>query len=226
MVQPFLTNLAAVTNDTALFNTVAEQIMIISERSFNIKLQLPYHAWHYDKSKPWAHPITGTSTQFWSRACGWFGMALVDVLEHFPKQHKDYSKLSQLLVEFAQGVVNTQHPKTGFWYQVMDARDRVNNYPETSATGMLVYTLKKGVTLGLLDNSYEQYANKGWAALKTKIGTYRDGGPVIHSFAPGMGSQNTYEDYVAIRPVSIPSKAKKQHAHGYIGVLMAAAVME
>ena len=41
-----------------------------------------------------------------------------------------------------------------------------------------------------------------------------------------MGAQDNYESYLAIRPVSVPSKTKKQHAHGYIGVLMAAAMME
>ncbi len=226
MVQPFLARLAKLTNDQDLFDDIAAQILKVSERSFNIKAQLPYHAWHYDKSKPWAHPITGTSTQFWSRAAGWYGMALVDVLEVFPKQHKDYPKLTQLFSEFAQGVARTQHPKNGFWYQVLDAWNKPNNYPESSATGMLVYTLKKGVALGALDKSYEGNAKKGWAALKTKIGTYSDGGPSIHSFAPGMGSQNSYKSYVAIRPVSVPNNQKKQHAHGYIGILMAAAAME
>ena len=227
MVQPFLARLAQITNDAALFDAVAAQILKVSERSFNIKTQLPYHAWHYDRSKPWAHPITGTSTQFWSRASGWYGMALVDVLEVFPKQHKDYPKLTRLFSEFAQGIANTQHPENGFWYQVLDARDKPNNYPETSATGMLTYTLSKGVKLGLLEKPYQENAKKGWEALKTKVGIFNDGGPVMHSFAPGMGSQNTYEEYVAKRPVSVPDRNnKKQHAHGYIGILMASAAME
>ena len=226
MVYPFLVRYALMTKQPLLLDIAADQILLVSERSFNIKYNLPYHTWNYDKTKEWANPITGTSSQFWSRASGWFAMALVDVLEYFPKSHPKYDELLFLYQSLAQGIKATQNPGNGFWYQVLDAPDEKGNYPEASGTGMMVYALQKGVNLKLLDKSYADAAEKGWRAFKTKVVAYEDGGPQITSFAPGMGSQVDYEAYVAIRPVSIPSPSGKQHTHGYIAALMASSVME
>ncbi len=225
MVYPFLLRYALLSKDKHALDTALEQILLVSERSFNIKYKLPFHAWHYDKLKPWSHPITGTSSQFWSRASGWYSMALIDVLEHLPKSDKRYQKVSFLFQSLAQGLRDTQH-SSGFWYQVLDLPNRQGNYPESSATGMIAYSLHKGVELGILDKSYAATATKGWLALLSKVSTYEDGGPQIHSVAPGMGAQNSYDAYVAIRPVSVPSKKRKQHMHGYMAFLMASSQLE
>ena len=226
MVQPFLTRYGVIANDAQAIDTAVEQILLVSERSFNIKFNLPFHAWNYDKTKPWANPITGTSSQFWSRASGWYAMALVDVLAVLPKEHPGYSKIVYLYKNLAKGLKAVQNPANGYWYQVLDAAGKKDNYPEASSTGMIVYALQKGVDLKILDKSYSSVAQKGWQALQANITTYKDGGPQINSVAPGMGSQNSYEDYVAIRPISIPAPEGKQHMHGYMAILMAASVME
>lgn len=226
MVYPFLVRYAAMFNEPELFDVAARQILLVHEHSFNIKTKLPYHAWHYDKTKPWAHPVTGTATQFWSRASGWSSMALVDVLEYFPKEHPAYARLLFLLQEFAEGLAAAQNPADGMWYQVLDSVQKPDNYPESSGSGMIIYALQKGVNLKLLDARYARVAAQGWQGLQAKIKPYKDGGPQITSVAPAMGAQNNYADYVAIRPVNLPSDATQQHPHGYIGVLMAASVME
>lgn len=226
MAYPFLVHYAKIIQDETLLDIAATQIQRVAERSFNIKYNLPYHAWHYDKTNAWANPITGTSSQFWSRASGWFAMALVDVLEHFPKTHPRYKDILFLYQSLASGLKNAQNPKDGFWYHVLDAYEEPGNYPEVSGSGMIIYSLQKAVRLNLLHKSYADTAAKGWLAIQTKIKNYSDGGPQITSFAPGMSSQNTYQDYIAIRPVTVPTKGVKQYAHGYMGVLMAASEME
>jgi unsaturated rhamnogalacturonyl hydrolase len=226
MVYPFLVHYAVMFKEPALLDLAAAQILLAHERSFNIKAQLPYHAWNYDKTKPWANPITGTSSQFWSRASGWSSMALVDVLEYFPKDHPSYGRLLFLFQQFAEGLKSAQNPVDGLWYQVLDSANKPDNYPEASGSGMITYALQKGVNLNLLDGSYAKVAAKGWQGLQLKIKTYKDGGPQITSVAPAMGSQSDYAGYVAIRPINLPSDAIKQDPHGYIGVLMAASVME
>ncbi|SMF38668.1 unsaturated rhamnogalacturonyl hydrolase [Alteromonadaceae bacterium Bs31] len=226
MVYPFLVHYGVVAKDQVAIDAAAEQILLVSERSFSIKYGLPFHGWNYDKSKSWANPVTGTSSQFWSRASGWFSMALVDVLEYLPENHPSYQKILFLYQSLAEGLSKQQDPDTGFWYHVLDARNEKNNYPESSATGMIVYSLSKGVELGLLDKRFAINADKGWQALQSKITTYSDGGPQLHSIAPGMGVQDNFKAYLAIRPVSIPSTQKKQHMHGYMSVLMAASQME
>lgn len=226
MTYPFLVRYALLSGEKELLDIAAKQILLVSEHSFNIKTNLPYHAWSYDKDKPWANRITGTASQFWSRATGWYAMALVDVLEHFPKDHPAYSKILFAFQSLAQGIKSAQSPRDGLWYQVLDAYDQPQNYPETSGSSMIVYALQKGVNLKLIDASYHTIAEKGWTAIKTKITKFNDGGPQINSVAPPMSSQNDYAAYVAIRPVSIPAEQGTHYPHGYIGVLMAASVME
>lgn len=226
MYAPFLIRYGVMFNDSETIDIATQQILLVTSHSFNIKTNLPYHAWNYDKSKPWAHVITGSSTQFWSRAVGWFSMSLADVLEYLPTTHPNRDKILFLYQSLAKGIQAAQNPADGFWYQVVDAYNQPNNYPEASGTGMMVYGLQKGVDLKLLDPSYHAVAEKAWQALKTKITTYKDGGPQMNSVAPPMGSQNDYQGYVAIRPVSVPAETGADAPHGYIGVLMASAVME
>lgn len=226
MKDPFLVRYGLMFNEPSLIDHSLNQVLAVAQRSFNIKTNLPFHAWSYDKSKPWADPITGQATQHWSRASGWFVMALVDILQYLPKEHPQYKKIHFLYQRVAQGLKSTQNPEDGLWYHVLDAYQQKDNYPEISATGMIVYALAKGVELKLLSQDYLLVANRGWKSMQTYIKTYTDGGPQITSVAPGMGSQIDYQAYVAIRPVSVPGKETTQYSHGYVGVLMAASVME
>lgn len=225
MAYPFLVRYALVAEEPALLDLAASQILMVSEHSFDQRAKLVYHGWDFGKAQPWAHPITGNSSQFWSRATGWYSMALVDVLEHLPTTDPHYGKLLFLFQNLAQGIAAAQHTD-GYWYHVLDAPTRAGNYPETSASGMMVYSLQKGVNLKLLDPSYSAVAHRGWQAMQKNITRFTDGGAQVNSVAPGMGVQVDYDAYVAIRPVSVPAAAGKQHAHGYIAALMAASVME
>lgn len=225
MAYPFLVRYALVAKEPALLDLATTQILMVSERSFDPRTKLVYHAWDYGKEQPWAHPITGTSSQFWSRASGWYSMAMVDVLEHLPTTHPQYGKLLFLFQSLAEGIKAAQHTD-GYWYHVLDAPTKAGNFPESSASGMMVYSLQKGVNLQLLDPAYSAVAQRGWQALQKNITRFTDGGAQINSVAPGMGVQNDYDAYVAIRPISVPVAVGKHHAHGYIAVLMAASVME
>lgn len=228
MVYPFLVQYAVVAREPALFDVATAQILMVASHSFNTKFNLPYHGWDYGKEQPWANPITGTSSQFWSRSAGWFAMALVDVLEYLPSEHRDYGKLLFLYRSLAQGVKAAQK-EDGFWYDVLDAPAADGNFAETSGSGMIVYALQKGVKLKLLDAGYQLTARRGWQALQRHVGTFGDGGPQIHSVAPGMGVQVDYAAYMAVRPVSVPpaeDRPARHHPHGYIALLMASSVME
>jgi len=226
MKDPFLVRYGVMFNQPDVIDKSIEQVLLVAQRSFNISTNLPFHAWSYDKNKPWADPITGQSTQHWSRASGWFGMALVDILQYLPKAHPRYENILYLYQRLAQGLKDEQNPDNGLWYQVLNQYHKADNYPEISGSGMIVYALKKGVDLNLLAQEYLNVAQYGWQGMQSYIKTHQDGGPVITSVAPGMGSQVDYHGYVAIKPINVPRKETKQYSHGYVGVLMAASVME
>ena len=46
-----------------------------------------YHGWDESRQQRWADKTTGRSPNFWGRAMGWYGMALVDALEYYPEHH-------------------------------------------------------------------------------------------------------------------------------------------
>lgn len=226
MKDPFLVRYGLMFDEPETINIALEQVLLIAQRSFNIRTNLAYHAWSYDKNKSWSDPITGQATQHWSRASGWLSMALVDILEQLPQAHPSYDKVLNLYRRTALGLKTAQNPADGLWYQVLDAFERPGNYPEISASGMITYALKKGVTLGLLSQDYAKVAAAGWQGMQAYIKTHADGGPQITSVAPGMSGQLNYQAYVDIKPISVPRAETKQYSHGYIGALMAASVME
>lgn len=226
MANPFLVKYGALFKDQECMDVATFQTLLIASRTFNIVTHLPFHGWDYSKHKSWASPITGTSTQIWSRSIGWFSMALADILEFLPSRHPDYQYLVYLFQQLAIGIQANQNSSDGMWYQVPDKIDAPNNYPETSGSGMIIYALHKGVEMGWIDASYEKTAELGWEGMQKYISVYSDGLPQINSFAPGMGIKDDLEEYVEVLPVSCPSATIKQHPHGYCGILMAASEME
>ncbi|MBC3765682.1 glycoside hydrolase family 88/105 protein [Neptunicella marina] len=154
--------------DKDTFDDIAQQFKLIERHAKDHKTGLLYHGWDESRQQKWADPKTGTSPNFWSRSLGWYAMALVDVLEYFPKGHKDREFLIESLQNLAAAVTKVQD-KSGLWYQVTDQGDRKGNYLEASGTSMLVYALAKGVNQGYLDKQYWQVAQKGYQGLLDKL---------------------------------------------------------
>ena len=113
----------------------------------------------------WSDKKTGVSKSFWGRGDGWFIMALVDVLEQFPKGHPRRSELINILNRLAIGIQKYQDPASGVWYNVLDKGSLKGNYLESSASSMFVYALAKGVRLGYLPNSFLSVANRGYRGI-------------------------------------------------------------
>jgi len=220
MAEPFITRYGYNFGDQDFcYNTAAFQSLLIASHAKNSQINLLYHGWDQDRNAGWANPITGLSTEFWSRGMGWYVMALVDILEYLPVNHPDYNSLLILLQDIALGLKNCQDHATGLWYQVLDKGYLSDNWHESSGTGMFVYALKKAVTLGLIDISYLSVAELGWEGLKTKIVRNSSGQPVINDAVEGMGVQTNYANYVNKAGLSNSS-------HGLCAIMLAASQME
>lgn len=153
---------AAYTKDSnAVFADIAHQFILVEEKTRNTKTGLLVHAWDESRVQEWANKENGQSPQVWSRALGWYAMALVDTLEVFPKDHKNYNDLVQILNRLCESLAHFQH-KSGLWYQVTDQGDRYGNYLETSGTAMFAYAMGKGVRLGYLPKQYRKIADKAF----------------------------------------------------------------
>ncbi len=171
MAEPFRAAYAATFQEPAAFDDIARQLLLMDAKMRDPRTGLMNHGWDESKQMKWADPATGLSPEVWARAMGWYGMALVDVLDWLPKNHPQRPALIAALNRTASAIVRFQDAKTGLWWQVMDKADRAGNYPEASASCMFVYTLAKGARMGYLPQTDEPVALQGWTAIQQKFVT-------------------------------------------------------
>ncbi|HET9479255.1 MAG TPA: glycoside hydrolase family 88 protein, partial [Pyrinomonadaceae bacterium] len=126
---------------------------------------LLYHGYDESRKQRWANPTTGRSPNFWGRAMGWYAMALVDTLDHFPKKHPQRGALVAILNRLARAVAKYQEPGSGLWYQVLDKGAEKGNYLESSVACMFVYALAKGVHKGYLPAAYMRVADNAYRGI-------------------------------------------------------------
>lgn len=224
MAHPFLVKYGYRIGERHYCDSVAAfQILLLASHVYVPSKKLLLHGWDETKQAVWADKSTGLSSEIWSRAMGWFSMALVEVLKYFPKDHPKYPELLELLGSIAEGIKNAQDGATGLWYQVVDKGDQSGNWLESSGSGMMIYALKTAVDCGFIDQGYRTVAQKGWEGLKSKITLDNRNMPVINQFVGSMNVLPDYAAYVSKEKVNCPPST---HPHGYCGVLSGASAME
>ncbi len=144
----------------ASYDDIAHQFKLAEEKTYLPETGLLAHAWDESGIQKWADD-SGKSPHVWSRALGWYAMALVDTLEVFPEDHKDKAELVAILERLCKVLEKYQH-ESGLWYQVTDKGERFGNYLETSGTAMFSYAMAKGVRLGYLPKKYNKVAHKAY----------------------------------------------------------------
>lgn len=141
-----------------------EQVMLMRRKTRDERTGLWYHAYDDFRTEPWADPVTGRSPEFWGRSIGWVPVAILDELDHLPKEHRYYEALSETVAELISAVCRYQ-AQDGMWYQVVDKAGEPENWPETSCTCLNVAAICKAVRMGILDVSFLKSAQKGYEAV-------------------------------------------------------------
>ncbi|MFG6685819.1 glycoside hydrolase family 105 protein [Mariniflexile sp. HNIBRBA6329] len=182
MAEPFHARYAKeyIDNEAArqkIYDDVVHQFDLIQKHSRDEKSGLLYHGWDESKEQKWANKETGNSQHFWSRGMGWYGMAMVDVLDFLPENHPGREKIIKYLNQYAEAVTNVQD-ESGLWWQVLDQGNREGNYLEATGTSMFTYTFAKGVRKGYLPEKYLDVANKAYNALIKDLVSVEENGVV------------------------------------------------
>ncbi|MCF0058841.1 glycoside hydrolase family 88 protein [Dyadobacter sp. CY356] len=176
MAEPFAAEYSLLFNHPEHFDDIARQFELIEKHAVDTKTGLIYHGYDESKEQKWADKKTGVSPHFWGRAVGWYAMALVEVLDYFPKDHPKRAELIKYLQRLAPVLAKYQDKSSGLWYQIVDQGSRKGNYFEASASCMFVYALAKGVRLGYIPATYAATAKRGYEGiLKTFIVKESDG---------------------------------------------------
>jgi unsaturated rhamnogalacturonyl hydrolase len=168
MGSPFYAEYGKVFNKSDAFDDVAKQVFLMEKYMRDPQTGLLYHGWDEKKIQKWADDSTGLSESFWGRGMGWYGMAILDILDFIPQNFQHRDSLIHTFQRFANAIVKYQD-ESGCWYQVVDQGTRSGNYLEASASCMFVYALAKGVRLGYLDNTYLDEIEKGYNGIISKF---------------------------------------------------------
>ncbi len=165
MGAPFYARYAKENGQNDAFDDIANQFLLLNKYAKNKENGLFYHGWDESKLQKWADPNTGLSPHFWSRAIGWYAMALVDVLDYFPEDHPKRKELIGILNELMHSVSKFQNEKTGLWSQIMNLPDKEGNYEEATGSAMISYTMLKGYRKGYLGKSIFENGVKAYEGL-------------------------------------------------------------
>ncbi|MDR0792703.1 MAG: glycoside hydrolase family 88 protein [Chitinophagaceae bacterium] len=196
MAAPFYAEYADYFHEDTVFNDIAKQFSLCQKYMRNAASGLLYHGWDVSKKEQWANQQTGLSQNFWARAMGWYGMALVDVLDYFPKENAHRKELINYLKQYVEAVAKTQDT-SGLWWNILNMPNKQGNYLEASASCMFVYTIAKAIRNNYVDETYQTLAEKGFRGIVNRFVKNNDDGSVTFSgtvSVSGLGGKPRYRD--------------------------------
>ncbi|MDR6551711.1 glycoside hydrolase family 88 protein [Paenibacillus qinlingensis] len=200
MAGPIATQFGKTFGEADYFDMMTYQAILMEKHTKDPNTGLLYHGWDETKKAVWAAPETGLAPEFWGRAIGWYPVALLEMFEYLPADHKDKAKLTSILQDLLISLLPYQDEATGLWYQVVDKGDAPDNWLESSCTALYVHAIAKAVRFGYLDSKYLTYAWKGYQGVIDTLKFDENGHVVIGNICIGTGIGD-YAHYIA-RPTS------------------------
>lgn len=196
MAQPFYSRYAVMFNEPQAFDDITNQFIWIAKHTHDSTTGLYYHAWDESKQQRWVDPATGRSPHFWGRAIGWYMMAIVEVMDDLPSDHRKREEILTIFRNLATALLKFRDEKTGLWYQVVDQGQRAGNYLEASASCMFAFSFAKGANKGYLDRSFLAEAERTFTGVITNLITIDKNGFIdLHETCRGAGlGGNPYRD--------------------------------
>ena len=188
-------------NEPELAQAVLYQEKLMRKNMTDEETGLLYHAWDEKKAQAWANKETGCSPEFWGRSVGWYGTALIDILDNLDEKIAGREDLLTSLQNFIPAVVKQQDDVSGLWYQVVNKGDQEDNWLESSCSALFVYTMAKAVKAGYIDREpYMESINKAYNGLFEHMVDVKDSSLTLSGICIGT-SAGVYNYYVE-RPTS------------------------
>jgi unsaturated rhamnogalacturonyl hydrolase len=186
MSMPFLVRYGAQFNDQAYAcDEATKQLLIYAKHLNDPASGLMFHAYDESGQQPWADPVTHHSSIFWCRAIGWYGMAVIEVLEVLPHNHPHRKELIALVQQLTDAYRKYQDPGTGLWYEVVDKGSDPHNWLETSSSSMYTYTISRAVERGYIGKRYADVACRGYRGVLKQLSNDADGHTHIANICGG-----------------------------------------
>lgn len=164
----------------SIYNSVYSRLVWIYNNLYNSNTKLYDHA---------ANPSGQTNGITWSRAMGWYTMALVDCIELMPEGAKKDNLIAEL-PRIYDGLLARQDSNTGLWYNVTaygsSLRGSVDNRLETSGSSQFAYSMLKAYNKGYVTDI--RYAQAGLRAFN---------GIVNNKMTGSSGNYSVIDTYIS-----------------------------
>lgn len=200
MAAPFMLMYSDHFQETELEQVVLRQERLMRKHMKDEKTGLLFHAWDEKKVQPWANAQTGCSPEFWGRSVGWYGTALIDILEALGQKQRGQEDIIQSLQAVVPALLAYQDDETGLWYQIVDKGDKEDNWLESSCSALFVYTIAKALKHRLVDESNRAAVEKAYSGLLAQMVDVDDESFTLKGICIGT-SAGIYDYYVG-RPTS------------------------
>jgi unsaturated rhamnogalacturonyl hydrolase len=195
MSMPFLVRYGKTFNDADYANDEAvKQVLIYIKHLNDPASGLMWHAYDESGAQNWADPTTHHSSILWCRAIGWFGMALIEILELLPHNHPHRRELIAQVSQLAHAYAKYQDAATGLWYQVVDKGTTPGNWLETSSSSMYTYTIYMAIQRKYIPKKMMAVACKGYKGVLSQLSLDPNGQAHIANICGGtnVGDLNFY----------------------------------
>lgn len=221
MMQMFLIRCAQYVGEADYCLDTACRNVLAAARHLQRQDGLLLHAWTTQPERTeWADQQTGLSPEVWSEGMGWYALVVPELLAVLPKQHAHYAQILDIYRQMARGLKQAQDSRTGGWYMVVDKGDHPLNFIDPSGTAMFVYSLQRGIDLGLLKaKEYADVARRGYECLRPFVRVNERGLLDVLGACDGVTIKKDFLSYVTLDKVP---NAKEAVA----GLLWAAVIME
>lgn len=199
MSMPFLVRYGQALGDESYANDeAAKQLLIYIKHLNDPATGLMWHAYDESGAQKWADPVTHHSPVLWCRAIGWFGMALIEVLDVLPHKHPHRKQLIAQVIQLTHAYAKYQAPGTGLWYQVVDKGGVSGNWLETSSSSMYTYTIYMAALRGYIPKKMIAVACKGYQGVLSQLSIDSEGQAHIANICGGTNVGDI--DYYFNRP--------------------------
>jgi len=170
---PILAQAGKLTGDEKYFDACLRNLRFMKERCLRTD-QLYRHS-----------PLDEAA---WGRGNGFPALGLAWSLAEIPATYRGREEILSSFRSHMEEMLKHQDA-SGCWHQVVDHPE---SYREFTVTAMTTYALARGVRMGWLEQKrYAPAIERGWYALRTRIGT--DGGLV--DVCTGTGKMKSLRDY-------------------------------
>jgi unsaturated rhamnogalacturonyl hydrolase len=162
---PFALSYARDFKEQELTEMVFHQEMLMRKNTKDDKTGLYYHGWDEKGEMPWVNPKTFAAPEIWGRALGWYGLAVIDMIDLLPEDHPKRLDWIGFIQDLVISLSKYQDQESGLWYQVVDKGDCEDNWLESSASSLFIYTIAKAVRKKYVEPEYKSVADRGFQGL-------------------------------------------------------------